>query len=961
MASRQTRPPLARMSVPVAAGLRRPRVLDKVLAKLVAGGGPALVIAPAGTGKTTLLAAVAERWTGPVAWYRADTRTDAAALVGHLRLCLEPGSQSGEDVEALLLDLEGLPPDPPVLLVIDDVHTLADAVVLGVLEPLLMSLPANVRVLLGSRRDPPIDLTRAELSPSPLTVSADDLRFRTWEVEALFRDAYQVPLRPGDAAALTRLTEGWAAALHLFHLATRDSSSQERHRAIGTLASHHRYARGFLSRLLLAGLPPELGDFLRRTSVLEVLSGERCDALLGRTDSQSQLERLVQRTALTSTDDGGQTFRYHEVLRHHLESQLHEQLGSTSARAWYRRAAEVLDAEGATAESIRVRALAHDWDGVHRLLMTHEDVPLAGAPAWTGVLPETLVREDPLLAVAQGKRLLRDGRLRAAERVSADAARATDDSRAREEARRVVRRVQAWSRPPPFPVTDWVDAAACVLRGIVREPSGPAGVGPADGRSGAWSLVRALEGLVEGNRGLAEERLAQALAEVEVGSSEELAARLTLVGMNVLLDDVHAFTDADHLATDAERAGWPWFSRAARVLAVAALGHRASSPAARAVLEECRAAGDDWGALLAGLAECVLELRRDDPDLRLFELVMARAQAVGAAPCAAWVAAAGVLARARIGVPVTSEWLARSEQVALSGGSSGAEAVFAWAAATLDAAGRASGARRAQTVAAALGWSLPPLTGDAGGEATPSAAVDGPPSLQVQLLGGLVVVVGGHSVDLSSVRPKARSVLRLLALDVGHPVHRDRLAQAFWPSLASTTATHNLQVSVSSLRALLEGTSPGGGGLLTRQGSSYRLGRPGASSDLTQLGEAMRRGRDALAARRPVAALAALREAAELTQHDLLPEEGTAEWVEEHRERLKLRLADLGEGVARALADVDPMAADEAAVTCVEADPYREGCWRLLLRVRRERGDRASLRRAEEGYRARMAELGVST
>ena len=99
-------------------------------------------------------------------------------------------------------------------------------------------------------------------------LDGEDLRFRSWEVEQLFRAVYEAPLSPESAAALTRRTGGWAAGLQLFHLATAQLSRAERERAVGELSGRSRLIRSYLARNVLEGLDPARRRFLLLTSTL---------------------------------------------------------------------------------------------------------------------------------------------------------------------------------------------------------------------------------------------------------------------------------------------------------------------------------------------------------------------------------------------------------------------------------------------------------------------------------------------------------------------------------------------------------------------------------------------------------------------------------------------------------------------------------------------------------------------
>lgn len=177
-------------------GLVRPRLLDE-LAGLRAGR-LVLVVAPAGAGKTTLLAQYAARWDGPVGWWQVESGCTGADDVVHGLWRTVPGlpARSSGDVESLLAALPG----GEILLVVDDAHSLTAAGE-STLDTVIARAPERVHVLVGGRRILDLNLSRYELADVSI-VDAEQLRFRSWEVEHLLRDVYREPLPPDDAAAL---------------------------------------------------------------------------------------------------------------------------------------------------------------------------------------------------------------------------------------------------------------------------------------------------------------------------------------------------------------------------------------------------------------------------------------------------------------------------------------------------------------------------------------------------------------------------------------------------------------------------------------------------------------------------------------------------------------------------------------------------------------------------------------
>ena len=286
----------------------------------------------------------------PIAWYRvtADDSSEAA-VTAHLGTSMRSalGIQTAADtgMDSLLAVLEDQP-DVEALVVIDDLHEIADTPAEAAIGRFIELRPTALRMLVGSRRQPGINIPRLRVSGLLREITSDDLRFRTWEVEELFTGFFREPLLPEAAAALTRRTGGWAAGLQLFHLATAGRSSAERAQAVTDLGGRSKLVRSYLARNVLDTIGEERRLFLLRTCTLGVLNAALCDELLETTGSARILDELEQRQLFTSSADDGQTFRYHEVLRTHLELALVEEGGAAGARSWYARAAALLERAG---------------------------------------------------------------------------------------------------------------------------------------------------------------------------------------------------------------------------------------------------------------------------------------------------------------------------------------------------------------------------------------------------------------------------------------------------------------------------------------------------------------------------------------------------------------------------------------------------------------------------------------
>ncbi|HEU5485499.1 MAG TPA: AAA family ATPase, partial [Microlunatus sp.] len=369
---------LEKVRRPVVRGLARER-LDRRLAELARPDGDCscvLVLAPPGSGKTTLLSQLVEASGLPAAWYRAGAEdSDEIALTRHLGYAIGSALADPATIEAAasgriadLLRWLDRPEVPRVQLVVDDLHELAGTPAEAALEVFLRLRPRRISVALGCRRQPGLNTSRLLVSGELIMIDGEDLRFRSWEVEQLFRTVYRAPLSPESAAALTRRTGGWAAGLQLFQLATVQLGRADRERAVTELSGRSRLIRSYLARNVLEGLPPDRRRFLLHTSALGVLTGDLCDALLETQGSAAVLAELEREQFFTTSSDGGLTYHYHQVFQTHLEVLLTDELGSRAARTIYSRSAQLLEEAGRGAEAVRAHARAEDWGAVARLM-----------------------------------------------------------------------------------------------------------------------------------------------------------------------------------------------------------------------------------------------------------------------------------------------------------------------------------------------------------------------------------------------------------------------------------------------------------------------------------------------------------------------------------------------------------------------------------------------------------------
>ena len=396
----------------------RDRLVGRLQRGLAAGRPLTLVSAPAGYGKTTLVAAWLAGSERPRAWLRLDPADDEPGrfllhLVAALR-CLEPdlaealfaALQAGQlpptdVVVPALINAVAAWPDPRIL-VLDDTQVLQHPVVLEILGALVHHQPPTLHLVLVTREDPPLPLTRARARDQLTEIRAADLCFTVDESARLLRERLGLSLGADAIARLTERTEGWAAGLQLAGLSLQGRDHPET--LVDSLSGSQRFILGYLTEEVLGGLPIDLQDFLLQTSILQQLSPELCTAVTGRVDSAAVLERMLNANLfLVPLDDDGRWFRYHqlfaELLRHRLRR---DRVGLEPEL--HRRASHWLAEHAQPHAAIDHALAAADYAGVIRLLETHGWVLLnrgevRAMEGWLQALPETWRDGSPRLAL----------------------------------------------------------------------------------------------------------------------------------------------------------------------------------------------------------------------------------------------------------------------------------------------------------------------------------------------------------------------------------------------------------------------------------------------------------------------------------------------------------------------------------------------------------------------------------
>lgn len=406
---------------PALALLARPRLLDVLQSQPLRS--VVLVAAPAGSGKTAVLAqwVDAQKASGSPAsiawttcepggasadpfWAAVQDALDGAGVPradddGPTR---EAATDAFEAAKRILRRVQAAP--NPVVLIVDDFHLVTDSDAQAGVGYLADHAGDGFRLLISSRFDPNVGLTRIRLAGDLIELRLADLAMTTDEVFALIR-ASGLDLGRAEAAAIRERTEGWVAGIRLCLMSM--SASGEPQRIVHELASNDSTIAGYLIEQVLAEIDPELRIFLLETSIVDVVTPSLAEELTGRPEAASMLRRLTRRTGFVSlVGDVAEGHRYHALFADLLRSEFrltdrarHDELQT--------RVAEMLMRDNRPAEALSHAVTAENWDVAAAALFAAavnnmgagQETDLA---PWLDKFPDTRIRTDPRLSLVTG-------------------------------------------------------------------------------------------------------------------------------------------------------------------------------------------------------------------------------------------------------------------------------------------------------------------------------------------------------------------------------------------------------------------------------------------------------------------------------------------------------------------------------------------------------------------------------
>jgi LuxR family maltose regulon positive regulatory protein len=343
-----------------------------------------IISAPAGSGKTSLLRAWADRPGRPYRLAVLQVQRDqqdaqqfwlallnavrqASGTAGHAEApAATPGFNGRAMVDRVLSELADA--RDGVTLVIDDLHDLHSPEALAQLTRLLTNLPPQVHAILTTRHDLRLRLHQLRLAGELAEIRAAELRFSERETRELL-DASGIALSDAGAALLHQRTEGWAAGLRLAALSLAGHPDPERF--VTEFSGSDRTVAEYLLAEMLERQPPDVQDLLLRTSLLDRVNGELADLLTGRPGSERILLELEDANAFVVSLDPERTwFRYHHLLGDFLRLEL-RRTRPEEVPTLHRRAAGWFAEHGQVVDAIRHTQAAGDWPVAARLLADH--------------------------------------------------------------------------------------------------------------------------------------------------------------------------------------------------------------------------------------------------------------------------------------------------------------------------------------------------------------------------------------------------------------------------------------------------------------------------------------------------------------------------------------------------------------------------------------------------------------
>ena len=413
----------------------RPRLLDRLGEAPRARHCLTLVSAKAGSGKTTVVSEWLHQQERPVAWLSLDTNDNnprrffayLSAALHKLDIQIEPAVLSQFDppqapeAEGIVTELVNKVTGNsiPFILVLDDYHLIENEWIHEAVGFLVEHQPPEMQLVLITRVDPPLPISRLRGRGQVTEIRDRDLRFTTEEATQFLTKSMGLDLPADLVSTLKGRTEGWIAGLQMAALSMQGRKRDEDLAAfVEAFGGTNRYILDYLMEEVLNQQPPASQDFLIETSILTRMCAQLCDAVRtpdGASDSQAILAQLERSNLfLTPLDDERRWYRYHHLFADLVSSILRQRRSEEQVRELHRRASQWHQASGSLDEAMVHAMAAHDFEQAASMIEENIASMLSRseAPAllsWIEKLPEAIVRGRPWIDVYRANTLALSG------------------------------------------------------------------------------------------------------------------------------------------------------------------------------------------------------------------------------------------------------------------------------------------------------------------------------------------------------------------------------------------------------------------------------------------------------------------------------------------------------------------------------------------------------------------------
>ena len=401
-----------------------------------------LISAPAGFGKTTLVTNWLHSQEGDaspflIGWLSLDEDdNDPVRFLTYLITALKriPGLETEIGAGALQMAQAPQPPSPQtiltaiineiaiitekIVLVIDDYHLIDNQSVHDALSFLLENLPPQLHLVITTREDPPLQISRLRSRGQLNEFRAVHLRFSTAETEEFLNQIMGLGLSAQDITVLEKRTEGWIAGLQLAAISMQGRTDISNF--IQSFTGSHHFVIDYLVEEVLKHQPEHIHDFLLKTSILDRLTGPLCDAITNQENGQATLEMLEHSNLfIIRLDSERQWYRYHHLFADLLRQRL-RQTQLDNLPDLHIRASEWFNRQGMHREAIKHSLAVKDYEKAGKLI---ESVGIdfmelgehSTVVRWISSLPDKVIIRRPFLCVLQAWVMLYSGQIEIAE------------------------------------------------------------------------------------------------------------------------------------------------------------------------------------------------------------------------------------------------------------------------------------------------------------------------------------------------------------------------------------------------------------------------------------------------------------------------------------------------------------------------------------------------------------------